>query len=283
MRALCVVSLQSARIENELRSRSLFRKAPHNVDHMFDLCGRDRLHVLGEVNGTTDLDGQSFSPDYIRAFAYKGSKFPRIWCPPESGVTLQVVLFERPYPRQMEYLSLTPISLVLEDQGIVNAVDARESSDTREDEEEALEDRKEREEREKQKELIEKMKLHSVTKRVLTEKERSLQRIINQINCSYETKELIVENASMLASRRQRRALSVSERVVESAQSAWKSVLRMSVETAKFLWPFITTAFVCIMLFWRCVADVILKMLEWRLRPKYAAFKDISATGIFSP
>lgn len=253
------------------------------MDDIFGLCGRERLHVLGEVNGTTKLDDEPFDPDYIHAFAYKDSKFPQIWCPPESGITVQVVLFERPYPRKMEYLSLIPISLVLEDQATLDGIEARGSDDSKwdkEDEEEALEDRKEREEREKQKELIEKMKMHSITKRTLTEKEQSLQRIINQINCSYETRDLIVDNASLLASRRQRRALSVSERVVESAQSAWRTVIRMTVETIKFLWPFITTAFVCILLFWRCVADIILQMLEWRLRPKYAAFKDISATGM---
>ncbi|TGZ84269.1 Gpi1-domain-containing protein [Ascodesmis nigricans] len=261
-----LTGLNSARIENELRSRTLFRKTTHNLDRMFQLCGRNQLHVLGELNGNPPPDDRLFSPDYIHAFTYKTSRLPRIWCPPGSGITLQVILFNRPYPRQMEYLMLNPICLVLEDK-------------PKDDEDEILEDQDEREERIKQKELIEKLKLHSVAKRALTEKEQSLQRIIDQINCSYETRDLIVENAALLASRRQRRALSVSERVVESAQSAWKSFLRMCVETAKFLWPFITTAFVCIMLFWRCLADILLQLLEWRLRPEYAAFKDISATA----
>lgn len=279
------MSLQSARIENELQTRSLFRKTTHKLDRMFELCGRDRLHVLGEVNGDPLPDDRPFSPDYIHAFTYKTSRFPRVWCPPESGVTLQVILFDRPYPRQMEYLSLNPISLVLEDKASSSRFAGSsmskkgDNSPEKEDEDDVLEDKAEREERMKQKELIEKLKLHSVTKRVLSEKEQSLQRIIDQINCSYETKDLIEDNAALLASRRQRRALSVSERVVESAHSAWRTILRMAVETAKFLWPFITTAFVCIMLFWRCLADIILQLLEWRLRPEYAAFKDISATG----
>jgi phosphatidylinositol glycan class Q protein len=232
---------------------------------LFELAGRDALHVLGDVNVETPAD-EPFQPDDVHAFT-SSNRYPRIHCPAESGVTAQVILFKRPYPRQMEFMSMTPISLVLED----NTMFWDGEGDAQD----------EIAEKEKQEKLTEKLKLHSVTNKVLTEKERSLQRVIDQINCSYETKELLEENAALLASRRLRRALSVSERIVEGGKSAWRTVLRMGVETVKFLWPFVTTAFVAIILFWRLVADMILRCLEWRLRPEYAALKDISATGKF--
>ena len=134
----------------------------------------------------------------------------------------------------------------------------------------------ERKKRQEQAKLVEKLKLHSVTRPVPTEKERSLQRVIQQINCSHETRELLKVNTDLLT--RRRRALSVSERVVESATSAWRTTLRMG---AMFLWPFIKNTFVAIMLFWRSLADLMLRVLEWRAKPDFAALKDISATGVF--
>jgi phosphatidylinositol glycan class Q protein len=236
------------------------------MERIFDVCGQSALHVLGEVNGAPE---STFRPNWIHAFTHKSSRYPQIFCPPESGVTLQVILFEEPNPYKMEYHSLTPISLALEDKAGTGASDGDDAEEIKE--------------REKRKILVEKLKLHSVRKNIPTEKERSLQQIIHQINCSHETKELLQINVELLNSRRYRRALSVSERVVESATSAWRSTLRMCVETAKFLWPFIKNTFVAIMLFWRFLAHLILKVLEWRVKPELAALKDISATGMSVP
>lgn len=223
--------------------------------------------MLGNVNGDVNesITGAKFRPDHIHAFTHKSSRYPQIFCPPSSGVTLQVILFEEPNPYKMEYHSLTPISLALEDKAAVGGDDESEIK-----------------EREKQIILVEKLKLHSVTRSEPTEKERSLQVIIHQINCSHETKELLRINVELLKSRRARRALSVSERVVESATSAWRTTLYMIVETAAFLWPFVKHTFVAIMLFWRSLANLILQVLEWRAKPDLAALKDISATGMHS-
>ncbi|KAF8253691.1 Gpi1-domain-containing protein [Wilcoxina mikolae CBS 423.85] len=255
-----VNGVNSTRIDNELRSGSLFRKSRHSVERIFDVCGQSALHVLGDVN--ENIAGAKFRPDHIHAFTHKSSRYPQIFCPPSSGVTLQVILFEEPNPYKMEYHSLAPISLALEDKAAVGGDDESEIK-----------------EREKQAKLVEKLKLHSVIRSVPTEKERSLQVIIHQINCSHETKELLRINVELLKSRRERRALSVSERVVESATSAWKTTLRMIVETAAFLWPFVMYTFVAIMLFWRSLANLILQVLEWRAKPDLAALKDISATA----
>jgi len=234
------------------------------VERIFDVCGQSALHVLGEVNGNTTPD-TVFRRDHFYAFTHKASRYPQIFCPPSSRVTLQVILFEEPNPYKMEYHSLTPISLALEDKAGSKPNDGDDMEEIRE--------------RNKQVQLVEKLRLHTVTKHVPTEKERGLQTIIHQINCAHETKELLRINVELLNSRRLRRALSVSERVVESATSAWRTTLHMCVETAKFLWPFVKNTLVVIILFWRSLANLILKVLEWRAKPDFAALKDISATG----
>jgi phosphatidylinositol glycan class Q protein len=168
----------------------------------------------------------------------------------------------------MEYMSLTPISLALEDKAVIaGAMEDSSNAD-------------ERKEQESKMKLVEKLKLHSVTRPQSTEKEQSLRRIIDQINCSQEMERLLKENVDLLVSRRLRRALSVSERAVQSAKSAWRTAMNAGTETIKFLWPFVTRTFISMLLFWRFVADTILNVLEWRLRPELAALKDISATGL---
>jgi phosphatidylinositol glycan class Q protein len=167
----------------------------------------------------------------------------------------------------MQYLSLTPISLALEDRiankGLGDGDDSVE----------------EQRERERKAALVEKLKFHSVERPSPTMKERSLQTIIDQVNCSHEMRQLLKENFGLIMSRRSRRALSVSERMVESATSLWRIVLKGLMDAAWFLWPFATKLFVLIILIWRLVAETILSVLEWRLRPELAALKDISATG----
>ena len=234
-----------------MRSGNLFRKSRHSVERIFDVCGQSALHVLGDVNES--IADETFRRHHIHAFTHKSSRYPQIFCPPSSGVALQVILFEQPNPYKMEYHSLTPISLALDDKAAVGGDDEAEIK-----------------EREKQAVLIEKLKLHSVARSVPSEKERSLQTIIHQINCAHETKELLRMNAELLASRRLR-TLSVSERVVESATSVWRTTLWMVVEMAAFLWPFAKMMFVVILLFWRSLANAILLVLEWRAKPDLAA------------
>ncbi|KAL0630811.1 pig-Q [Maublancomyces gigas] len=168
----------------------------------------------------------------------------------------------------MQYLSLTPISLALEDW--VATEEALSSAD------DTAEDRRERE---RKAALVEKLQLHSVARPLPTEKEKALQMIINQVNCSHEMRVLLKENIALLGSRRNRRSLSVSERVVESAHGAWRRLGKLAVDTARWCWPIATSFFVCVILVWRLVAETLLRVLEWRLRPELAALKDISATA----
>lgn len=173
----------------------------------------------------------------------------------------------------MQYLSLSPISLALED-WIATGGDGDDTAE-------------ELRERERKSQLVEKLKLHSVARPQETPKEKALQMIVDQVNCSHEMRVLLKENIGLLNSRRNRRSLSVSERVVESATGLWRRLGKLAVDTARFLWPIVTTFFVVVILIWRLVAETILKVLEWRLKPELAALKDISATGeihcLFNP
>lgn len=207
-------------------------------------------------------------PQYIHAFTKESTPYPRIFCPRSSGITLQVILYETPHPRQMQYLSLNPISLALSERA------SEEQKVETDEEKEGL--------REKQRKavLVEKLKLHTVSRPVPTLMEQSLPRIIDQVNCAYEMKMLLQENVALVGSwTRSRRRMSVSERVVESAQSLWQIALGLLIGALKVIWPTITRGFVLVVLFWRLVAEMILRVLEWRLRPELAALKDISATG----
>lgn len=262
---LIKLSKQSKRIGRDLASTNLYRKSPHSAARLFELCGQSALHVLGNVNEPA-ASAQTFDPSHIYAYTQKSSRYPRIHCPPSSGIAIQVILFERPHPHRMQYLSLRPISLALEDRAEDMEGEADETG-----------------ERLRREELVQKLRLHSVKRPQPTEKERSLQMIVDQVNCSHEMRVLLKENISLLVGRRNRRALSVSERVVEGATGLWRGFLDALMRAVWVMWPLVTNCFVVLIVVWRLVAETILKVLEWRLRPELAALKDISATGEIFP
>ncbi|KAI4097143.1 MAG: hypothetical protein LQ344_000553 [Seirophora lacunosa] len=166
-------------------------------------------------------------------------------------------------------MSLAPIPLALSDKAFGTG---SAFSDFANDEEA-------QKERVRKAKLISKIGLHSVTKHSPTQKEMLLPTILNQINCSAEIAELVNKNTPLLSTRG-RRSLSVGERVVESASTLWDSVLA-------FVWHFLTVwlcpiivrSFIVGLVCHRVVAEVILRVLEWRLRPESMALKDISATA----
>ncbi|KAF8436433.1 N-acetylglucosaminyl transferase component-domain-containing protein, partial [Terfezia claveryi] len=257
--------IDKSRVEHELRIGTLFRKSHYSLSRIFDLCGGAQLQALGVVN---ENPGEIFMSRYIHVFTNKSTPYPQIFCPASSGIALQVILYERPHPRRMQYLSLEPISLALSER--LSAIEQAETD----------EERAELREKQRKAVLVEKLKQHSVARPAPTLMEESLSKIVDQINCSYEWKILLQENVALLGSwTRSRRSLSVSERVVESAQSLWQILLSLLVKGLKLLWPLITKCFILLILFIRLLAESMLRVLEWRLRPELAALKDISATA----
>lgn len=255
-------------VDNALRVGTLFRGTPHPVERILGRCGRLPLQVLGTFNPTTEP--LAFSPLALVASSGVRGYFPLFHCPADADVTLQIVSFDKPNPHRMQYLSLTPISLTLGDMseklgksGLPFAgIDA---------DEEAAKVRKHK--------LVEKLRLHTVTKHPRTQKELALPVILDQINCSFELSQLLQKNIGLVGIR-SKRSLSVSERVVESAANLWDyALIAMSHAFNAWIWPVALQMFTFGLIGHRAAGEVLLKLLEWRPVTGSAALKDVSATA----
>ena len=161
----------------------------------------------------------------------------------------------------MQYMSLKPIVLALDDK-LPDIIPGRSDSDER-----------------LKSQLVQKLRLHTVIKHMPSQKELSLPVILRQINCSFELAQLLAKNINLIGTR-QRRKLSVGERVVESASTLWGYVLTAIWHVlAIWVYPIIARSFRLGLLCHRCIAEVILRILEWRPRAESAALKDVSATA----
>lgn len=258
---------QPKRVENALRVGTLFRSAPHPLVQLLQLCGHSTIQVLGSTN-LSPSDEHS-DPYWVFAFTDPTSLVPSFYSRRCTALAIQVIMFDRPSPVRMQYMSLAPISLALDDK----AFGADGAFSGPEIDEEA---QKERIRRAK---LFSKIGLHTVIRHSPTQKELLLPIILNQINCSADLAQLLVKNAPLLGTR-EKRSLSVGERVVESATTLWDYFFDV-------VWPFmtvwlcpiVTRSFIVGLVCHRVVAEIILQILEWRFRPDSLALKDISATA----
>ncbi len=209
-------------------------------------------------------------PSWVRASTSPSLKEPQVTCAKASSI--QVVMFQRPLPQRMQYVSLNPISLALGDkQGNVRLAPS--------DGIEAEDERQERVRKEKKAHLVEKLSQHSIVKRISSPKESVLPKIINQINWAWELEQLLQKNVSRIGTR-PKRSLSVSERVVESANTMKDFVLVWVWELVTlYVLPVIRSLFVLGLMGHRVAAEMLLLVLEWRAQPHHAALKDISATA----
>ncbi|KAM3070100.1 pig-Q [Clarireedia jacksonii] len=257
--------VEARSVENALKVGTLFRNASHPIERIYELCGQSSLQVLGLVNSPkAEVDTLQ-----IRATTGSAYKLPQICCARAS--TIQIVVFDRPLPNRMQYISLNPISLALGDKPEITfhapgSVDAEE-------------EREEIRQRKRTQALVEKLKYHSVVKHPPSQKELALPRIVNQINCAWELHQLLQKNISLVGAR-SRRSLSVSERVVESATTMRDFILVAIWQLITlYIYPIIRRCFVIGLVCHRFVAEALLLVLEWRAKPDYAALKDISATA----
>lgn len=226
------------------------------------------MHVLGSTN--PEQCPTAFMSSHIYAFTSSKSRAPQIYCPSGVKLSVQIIMFNRPNPRQMQYMSLRPIPLALGDKH----TKFEKASETLDETEIA-----EIEARAHSSRLTDKLKLHTVIKSVPPPKERALPALLNQINCASEMDRLLQSNISLIGTR-PKRTLSVSERMVESATTAWGLVIwGISYVILVWIYPIITQAFITGLLCHRIVAEVVLRVLEWRAAPDAAALKDISATA----
>ena len=263
-----LMRFKARKVESALRVGTIFRDSPYPIRQMYSLCGTTSMHVLGTLNPT--VQSSSFNLNHLQAFTETFKSSPTIFCPKTCNISVQIIIFDRPSPHRMQYMSLSPISLVLGDKIFdSNAASYSLGGNEPEDEEERAEKAR----------LVEKLKLHTVIKHSPSQKELLLPTILAQINCSSELAQLVSKNAYLLGTR-QKRSLSVSEKVVESATTLRDYVLTIAWQVITvWVYPLITRAFVIGLVCHRLVAEVILQVFEWRPRPDSAALKDISATA----
>ena len=259
---------QAWKVESALRVGTLLRNSPHPMRQIYDMCRNSSLQVLGSVNSTVPTG--SFDPNHLLAYTEASSPFPTVFCPKSCKISVQIIIFDRPSARQMQYMSLSPISLVLGDKNLQrDEAQQRLKNNDPEDETESLDKAR----------LVKKLQLHTVIRHSPSEKEVMLPTILTQINCSSELARLLARNMHLLQAR-QRRSLSVSEKVVESATTIRDYLIDITWHAITvWVWPLLTRAFVMALIFHRTIAEVILRVLEWRPRPDGAALKDISATA----
>lgn len=246
--------------------RSLFRGSPHSIDKLAAHCGNQQLQVLGTLNIPSST--KTFDPRLLSLHTVPKSAIPRVELYEDATVTFQIVTFDRPDPKRMQYLSLIPISLALVDKrGTYGSVPPFD----RIDKDEAAA-------RKRRAKLVEKLKQHSVVQHARTEKELALDTIVVQINCSAELDALMQSNISMVGVR-VKRAMSVGERVVESATNFWDFVQLESKKSFRHhVWPFLRQVFVLYLMVLRVTAEALLSLLDWRPFGQ-AALKDVSATA----
>ncbi|KAK5449582.1 pig-Q [Exophiala xenobiotica] len=236
-------------VEAALRMGTLFRHSPYPVVRIFQLCDRSNMHVLGTLNHP-DLSDR-FESTRICAFTVPGAKRPYIYCPPSADLSVQIVLFDPPNPTQMQYVSLEPISLAL-GRGAQGPRYAADEVDLQE-------------ERHRVDQLVAKLRFHTVVKRAPTKKELALTSILRQMNCAQEVADLLQKNTPLVGPRR-KRSLSVSERVVESAQSLY-AFAAVSIWTLfmTYAFPTLLYLFKVGIIGHRMLAEGVLQILEWPL------------------
>lgn len=254
-------------VEHALRMQTLFKGSPNQIERILERCGGHPLQALGVLNGPKGVPASDPQTLYMTS-ARKGAA-PGIEVGANAGVTVQIITFSPPDPRRMQYLSLNPISLALEDKRPSQATG--DYFDTIDKDEEA--------ERERKQKLVEKLKLHTVIKYPRTQKELTLPTIINQINCAAEINALMQKNISLVGPRT-KRSLSVSERVVESASNLRDDVLQKAHGAFySYIWPFVSQVIILGLMSQRLAAEGVLLLLDWRPVKGTVALKDVSATA----
>jgi phosphatidylinositol glycan class Q protein len=105
--------------------------------------------------------------------------------------------------------------------------------------------------------------------------------LVEQVNCSWELNALLQKNVGILG-RRMKRAASVSERMVDSANNLGDYILMASSHVIwVWIWPVLAQIFISALMANRVAAEVVLRALHWRpaASPDRPAVKDMFATA----
>jgi phosphatidylinositol glycan class Q protein len=256
---------QLRQVENALAVGTLLRSSPRNVQELLQRCGHSSLRALGVVNPKDA--SESLNSTRLTFHTNRKTRMPCLSSYGGGTATAQVIIYARPHPARMQYLSLTPIALALDDKIRHPSWDVA-----------FVEEEKERQRKEK---LVEKLKLHTVISRPPSQKEQALPMLIEQVNCSWELNALLQKNIGMLG-RRMKRVQSVSERMTDSANDLWDYLyMALSYIVGVWLWPVLSQVFISGLMANRIAAEGVLQALHWRPAnsPDAQSLKDTSATA----
>ena len=253
-------------VENALRVGTLYRNAPHPIQHLLDRCGPAPLQVIGTINYV--VDASNAPSNFVVARRGSSSTLPVLLAPMAKDV--QIVMYARPKPEQMQFMSPAPISLAIRDSKPQNGLEVPPFEEI---------DRAEREKLSKKEDLVKKLRLHTVKEYPQTQKALALPTIIGQVNCSYDINAVLQSNIGLVR-QRSRRALSVSERVVEQASNLWDYVLfGLWYALTFWIWPVGTRIFIYCFILHRVIGEGILLLVEVPLFTKQVALREISASA----
>ena len=255
-------------VEMALREGTLFRGSSFPITEVMDLCGRKSTSVLGTFNHGDTFD--NFNMGQIRVYQISENALPQVYCPSETSLSIQVVFYTPPNPAQLQYMSLIPIDLTL---------GHRKLTSNRPD----VEDEVEAEDAQEKKRiggLVNKLKFHTVIRHKPTQKELALPTIIRQINCASELGALLQKNTPFVGPRR-KREMSVSEHIVESAQSLY-TLAAWSVWTIfmNYVYPTLSYTLKLAIVLHRWAAEGLLQLLEMRLPFRRLSFPDTTGMSL---
>lgn len=184
---------------------------------------------------------------YVKAFRYE---------------QVQFIMFEPPVAKQLQYFSLRAISLELE---------TRVAQDAKADELEMVK---------------EKVREHAdVDWTVMADREAVMKNVISQINCLDELARELRKQADVVFPKLKvhalrKRRLSMGEFALVSAQQVQTSLLEIVSDTWTRCTPYAKLAIVWTILVMRVIAEGVLRVLEYRVKPSFYSLKDLSATAL---
>lgn len=255
-------------VENALRDGTLLRHRHYDVQELLKRCHHSSIRVLGRVNPSQDPGQFDFRTLIVHTDSR--TRLPRVHCPMEMQMAVQIISYHRPNPVRMQFLSLHPMMLALGDVLDQSKWDLAFKSTEDEDEQE----------RQRKDGLVQKLRLHTVIAHSPTREELSLSILLDQVNCSHELDAVLQKNIGYLA-QHQERVLSMRKRMVDTAATVCGHVYHaIAYSWRLWIYPIFAHAFIVVLITQRLMSEMILQLLEWRSgSPSSHALKDISATA----
>jgi phosphatidylinositol glycan class Q protein len=92
---------------------TLLRNSPHDIQELLQRCRHSSLHALGVVNA--NAPPHPIDTDILTFYTDRANRLPRLKSSEGIPTTAQIIIYHRPQPTRMQYLSSTPIALALDD------------------------------------------------------------------------------------------------------------------------------------------------------------------------